>query len=180
MKEYYLCVSDQWFGPMSMDKLREFPVSKDMYIWWSGLSEWKKVGDLRDHEYLFQTVPPPVNKAVKNDKYFENDKRLAIRNKDDVIVGYEGMSTFLFYTSVVVMLLVFLTLLGYAILLLQKNNVELFILSLICLFVFAIILYFISLSYRKKCLSLRDEIHQIMMGHKSDVSSINVGGNGVD
>lgn len=182
MREYYLCVSDQWFGPMSLDKLREFPVSKDMFIWWSGLPEWKKVDDLRDQEYLFQTIPPPVKKIVKNDKHFENDKRMAIRNKEDVILAYEGLSSFLFYTSIVVMLIVFVALLGYAIMLLiqDKNNVHLFFWSLIGFFVFAIILSCISLSYRKKSFSLRGDIYQVMMGHKSDTGSVDIGRNGVD
>jgi hypothetical protein len=181
MKEYYLCVSDQWFGPMSLDKLRAFPVSKDMFIWWSGLPEWKKVGDLRDQEYLFQTIPPPVKDIVKNDKHFENDKRKVITNKEDVVLGYEGWSSFLFYTSIVVMLIVFLSLFGYAIMLLiqDKHNFFLFFGSLIGLFVFAITLYFISLHYSKKSLSLRDEIYQIMMDHKNDISSIHIGENSV-
>jgi hypothetical protein len=181
MKEYYLCVSDQWFGPMSLDKLRAFPVSKDMFIWWSGLPEWKKVGDLRDQEYLFQTIPPPVKDIVKNNKHFENDKRKIITNKEDVVLGYEGLSSFLFYTSIVVMSIAFLSLFGYTIVLLiqDKHNFVLFVGSLIGLLVFAIILCFISLHYKKKSLSLRDEIYQVMMDHKNEISFIYIEGNGV-
>jgi len=147
MREYYLCVSDQWFGPMSIDKLREFPVSKDMFIWWPGLSEWKRVGDLGDQNFIFQTVPPPVDKVGRKNEPSDNFKRDVVRDLDDLVESYQGLSSFLLYVSAAVFLVLLFFVFGYSIMLLIRDQNNLFVISAF--------IYYVSFSYRKKSAALR-------------------------
>ncbi|ABL65425.1 DUF4339 domain-containing protein [Chlorobium phaeobacteroides] len=163
MREYYLCVSDQWFGPMSIDKLREFPVSKDMFIWWAGLSEWKRVGDLGDQNFIFQTVPPPVDKVGKKNEPSDNFKRDVVRDLDDLVESYQGLSSFLLYVSAAVFLIFLFFVFGYFFMFLMRdqNNVFVFSVSLSVIFVFSVFIYYVSFSYRKKSAVLRRNLSKL-------------------
>jgi hypothetical protein len=176
MNEYYLCISDQWFGPMSIDKLREYPVSKDMLIWWPGLNEWKRVGELSDLEHFFQTVPPPLKTVDKTVEASENNKRIVVRDIDDLVYSYHGMSSFLFYTSVLIVLIGFMILICYSVVLLVHNpkDVYLFYGSLFGLFVVALVIYFMSVSFRKKSVILRDKLSRLRLGSIQELNVFSV------
>ncbi len=60
MKKYFIYQDNQQVGPLTFEELQERKVGKDTMVWFDGLAEWKKAGDLLELNDLFQAGPPPV------------------------------------------------------------------------------------------------------------------------
>lgn len=60
MKKYFIYQENQQIGPLTFEELQERNVGKDTMVWFDGLAEWKKAGDLLELNDLFQAGPPPV------------------------------------------------------------------------------------------------------------------------
>lgn len=66
MKEYYISDGQNTIGPLSKLNLFNQNISKDTLVWYEGLSEWKKAGDIEELADLFsiKQVPPPLPKQT--------------------------------------------------------------------------------------------------------------------
>lgn len=68
MKKYYYSDGKQQFGPFSKEELQCKSISKDTLVWYEGLTEWTKAGDVEELVDLFPNTatPPPMpeNKTV--------------------------------------------------------------------------------------------------------------------
>ena len=78
MKQYYYASGDQQLGPFSLQELQSKNLQKDTYVWYEGLSDWTRAGDLPELSGIFeapqeqmqtqqpplqQTPPPPVQQT---------------------------------------------------------------------------------------------------------------------
>lgn len=65
MKQYYYANGDQQLGPFTLQELQSKNLSKDTYVWYEGLSDWTRAGDLPELNSLFEAAatatPPPGN-----------------------------------------------------------------------------------------------------------------------
>jgi len=55
MKQYYYANGDQQLGPFSIQELQSKNLRKDTYVWYEGLSDWTRAGDLPELGGLFET-----------------------------------------------------------------------------------------------------------------------------
>jgi len=60
MKQYYYANGDQQLGPFSFQELQSKNIGKDTYVWYEGLSDWTRAGDLPELIVLFQTPEAPT------------------------------------------------------------------------------------------------------------------------
>ena len=62
MKKYYYSDGKQQIGPLSKEELRSKGISKETLVWYEGLTEWTKAGDVEELVDLFSntTTPPPL------------------------------------------------------------------------------------------------------------------------
>lgn len=62
MKEYYISDGQNTIGPLSKLKLLSQNITKETWVWYEGLSEWKRVGDIDKLSDLFSSkqIPPPL------------------------------------------------------------------------------------------------------------------------
>jgi len=62
MKEYYISDGQNTIGPLSKLKLLSQNITKETWVWYEGLSEWKRVGDIDELSDLFSSkqIPPPL------------------------------------------------------------------------------------------------------------------------
>lgn len=58
--KYYIFDGHNQFGPFSKIELIKKGISKDTFVWFEGLSEWKKAGDIEELSDLFsiKQIPP--------------------------------------------------------------------------------------------------------------------------
>lgn len=61
MKQYYYASGDQQLGPFSFEELQSKRISTDTYVWYEGLADWTRAGDLPELNALFEatTMTPP-------------------------------------------------------------------------------------------------------------------------
>ncbi len=63
MKKFYYTDGTNTFGPFTIQELSQKSLSKDTYIWYEGMDNWKKAGELHELDSLFaprQITPPPI------------------------------------------------------------------------------------------------------------------------
>ncbi len=53
MKQYYYANGDQQLGPFTIQELQSKNLTKDTYVWYEGLSDWTRAGDLPEMNPLF-------------------------------------------------------------------------------------------------------------------------------
>ena len=80
MKQYYYANGDQQLGPFTFQELQSKNLGRDTYVWYEGLSDWTRAGDLPELSVLFQapaapaperpplqqSTPPPANSGYQN------------------------------------------------------------------------------------------------------------------
>lgn len=59
MKQYYYSDGQQQLGPLSKEELQSKGITKETLVWYEGLSEWTKAGELEDLADLFPNIPTP-------------------------------------------------------------------------------------------------------------------------
>ena len=59
MKQYYYLDGQQQFGPLSKEELQGKNITKETLVWYEGLSEWTKAGEVEDLADLFPNIPTP-------------------------------------------------------------------------------------------------------------------------
>ncbi|MFA7302035.1 MAG: DUF4339 domain-containing protein [Candidatus Shapirobacteria bacterium] len=67
-KEYYYLDNEDKIGPLSLEKLKKVELSENTLIWYSGLDDWTRIGDVPELISLFmllKKLPPPIPNKVK-------------------------------------------------------------------------------------------------------------------
>lgn len=59
MKKYYYSDGKQQIGPLSKEELKSKGITKDTLVWYEGLTEWTKAGDVEELVDLFPNTPTP-------------------------------------------------------------------------------------------------------------------------
>ena len=63
MKKYYYSDGQNQFGPYDIEELKEKQIKKETLVWYEGLGNWSKAGDIQDLAVLFKSVPPPLTSS---------------------------------------------------------------------------------------------------------------------
>ena len=61
MKKYHYSDGQNQFGPLDIEELKEKQIKKDTLVWYEGLANWTKAGDIQELSLLFKAIPPPLN-----------------------------------------------------------------------------------------------------------------------
>jgi len=62
MKKYYTHTENKQNGPFDLTELKSQKISKETPIWYEGLPEWTKAGEIPELSELFRnSTPPPIN-----------------------------------------------------------------------------------------------------------------------
>ncbi len=64
MRQYYYAEDNQQIGPISFEELKTKNISPDTLVWFEGLGDWTRAGDINELAELFPTAqetstPPP-------------------------------------------------------------------------------------------------------------------------
>ncbi len=71
MKQYYYANGDQQLGPFTFQELRSKNIKKETYIWYDGLGDWKRAGELPELNPLFES---PLDQTYTNRPALPNDQ----------------------------------------------------------------------------------------------------------
>ena len=115
MRKYFMYDGQMKDGPFSLEELKTKPLKKETLIWYDGLKDWGKAGDIDDLKEFFiqKAIPPPlpVNSKVNtrsrdkiletftdaDEMYPEPKKRSLLLPVIIVIVTIAAISTALFF-----------------------------------------------------------------------------------
>lgn len=61
MKKYHYTKEGNQFGPISIEELKDEKITKETMVWYEGLDDWVKAGEVEELKSLFKSVPPPLN-----------------------------------------------------------------------------------------------------------------------
>lgn len=63
MNEYYITDGQNTIGPLSKLKLLSQNITKETWVWYEGLSEWKRADEIEELSDLFSSkqIPPPLS-----------------------------------------------------------------------------------------------------------------------
>lgn len=59
MSKYYYLENNQQLGPVSLEELKAKNITKETFIWYQGMADWQKAGDLPELASLFVVATPP-------------------------------------------------------------------------------------------------------------------------
>ena len=60
MKKYFYTNGNDKLGPFSIEELKEKNINSETFIWYEGLSDWKKVSEISELNGLFPNVAPNI------------------------------------------------------------------------------------------------------------------------
>jgi cytoskeletal protein RodZ len=63
--QYFYTDGNNQFGPFTIDELKEKKITKETSVWFEGIENWTKAGEVPELEVLFKAVPPPLPSAPK-------------------------------------------------------------------------------------------------------------------
>lgn len=107
MKHYYWHDGKSEKGPFELEELKKQPISKNTLIWFEGLDEWKKAGELEELKDLFKATRPPLPSDNTSSDKEEQEPRLTT-SKDNksswkalwiFVLLIVGGSVFYFYSQ---------------------------------------------------------------------------------
>jgi len=64
MKNYYIEVNGQHSEPLTFEELKTRSLTLDTLIWFEGMEEWTKAGNIPELAGLFRNIPPPIQKTA--------------------------------------------------------------------------------------------------------------------
>ena len=67
MKKYFYSDGKEKHGPLSLEELKHEGISKETLIWFEGLDDWKRAGDLDEMKPILELQPPPIFTNEKNE-----------------------------------------------------------------------------------------------------------------
>jgi len=72
MKKYFYTDGTNYFGPFTLEELREKNITRDTKVWFQELDEWKPAGTIPELADIFKFVPPPIENQNSNLNNMEN------------------------------------------------------------------------------------------------------------
>lgn len=66
MKKYFYTDGTTNFGPFTLEELKEKNISKETYIWFQGISDWKQAGTIPELDEIFAFIPPSFSQGKAN------------------------------------------------------------------------------------------------------------------
>lgn len=60
MKKYFYSDGANYYGPFTIEELKEKEITRETIIWFKGLEEWKKASAIQELDNLFALIPPPI------------------------------------------------------------------------------------------------------------------------
>jgi len=63
-KKFFIVKNGDKFGPYSLSDLQGVNVDKETLIWYNGLENWVKIGEVEELAQIFIQVPPPIPKLI--------------------------------------------------------------------------------------------------------------------
>jgi hypothetical protein len=64
MKNIYLHIGDDDLGPFEMEDLKTQKILKDTYVWFEGIDDWTKAGEIEELKPFIIPSPPPFKKPI--------------------------------------------------------------------------------------------------------------------
>lgn len=64
MEKYFLHDGENHIGPFSLENLKDKKISKDLPIWFEGITDWTKAGAIEELKSLFELTPPPYKGQI--------------------------------------------------------------------------------------------------------------------
>jgi len=58
--EYYYLKNRFRYGPVKFEDLKSKDIKKDTLVWYEGLKDWTKAGEIKELKELFKVIPPPI------------------------------------------------------------------------------------------------------------------------
>lgn len=58
--EYYYLKNRLRYGPVKFEELKSKDIKKDTLVWYEGLKDWTKAGEIKELKELFKVKPPPI------------------------------------------------------------------------------------------------------------------------
>ena len=59
MQQYWINQQGKQQGPFSLEELQSMPLDASTYVWFSGMTDWKKIGDVESLAHLVNQSPEP-------------------------------------------------------------------------------------------------------------------------
>ncbi len=66
MKKYYYSDGVEKYGPFSLEELKTYDIENDTLIWYEGMDDWKRAGDMPNISMLFDLSTPPPARIERN------------------------------------------------------------------------------------------------------------------
>ena len=57
---YYYAKNEEKIGPLTLGELKKIDIKKDTLVWYEGLKDWTKAGEIKELKELFKVIPPPI------------------------------------------------------------------------------------------------------------------------
>lgn len=64
MKRYFIAINSKQQGPFSLEELKQQEINSNTLVWFEGLKDWVKVGEIEELQEIFISSPP----ALPSDK----------------------------------------------------------------------------------------------------------------
>ena len=58
--KYYFLKNRFRYGPVKFEDLKSKDIKKDTLVWYEGLKDWTKAGEIKELKELFKVKPPPI------------------------------------------------------------------------------------------------------------------------
>lgn len=65
-REYFVVINGKQEGPFNLKSLQFKNLNKETLVWYDGLNEWMKAGELEELKSVVKATPPPVGNVVQN------------------------------------------------------------------------------------------------------------------
>lgn len=72
MKKYFYSNDNQKNGPYTFEELKNENIKKETLIWYEGLNDWTKAGDLNEMLPILELNPPSFSEIKQDSELIEN------------------------------------------------------------------------------------------------------------
>ena len=93
MKKFFYVRNEEKIGPVTFDELKEANINEDTLIWFEGLAEWTRAGDLAELREIFELIPPPLEfegQDLKSDSFHDTLGNTLERKKRPMFTNIWG------------------------------------------------------------------------------------------
>jgi len=114
--QFYYTDGTNQFGPFNIDELKDKKITKETSVWYEGIENWIKAGEIPELQVLFKSIPPPlplaqkpppiINKAVESVPIDKTKKLIVVSKKTNkkgwLLIGIIGGILIIASTIIVV------------------------------------------------------------------------------